>query len=140
VVGEVEVRVGNPARLGGVAAEPAGQRRRERDPLVHPRAQGVDVERSAAQARHLARVPGDRRALEREDRAVLGAERDRVLSERNRGVHDGGILADTAPRRHRHRDRPLSRSPDLNDARHLEKRCRYAAVAPSGNAPPREDR
>ena len=62
-------------RLSSV--EPASQRRRHRDPLGDPRAQARDAELGAgavSEPHDLARVAGDRAALEVEDRAILATE------------------------------------------------------------------
>ena len=86
---EVEALVGHPSGRLRAAAQPARQRGREPDPLADALAQALDVHRrrlAGAEPHDLAGVPGDRAALQVEDRAILGAEWNRLL-------HTASILA-----------------------------------------------
>jgi acyl-CoA hydrolase len=100
MLGDVEALVGDPTWLARAAGEPPREGWREPDPLGHVLTQAPYVKRQIArrELHDLARVPGNRLALELEDRAILRAERDLLV------VHRTTILAYAAaaakPNRH----------------------------------------
>ena len=76
VVGDAERWIWPPrGRSVGRRVEPAGELRGELDALGDPGSQRRQIQRSVRQLDHLAGVADNRRALDREDRAILGAKR-----------------------------------------------------------------
>ncbi len=74
--GDVEALPWNPRRRLIRPAEPPAQLRDSREPPLDELAQLLEPRGPGADADHLAGVPGDRVALEGEDRPVLGLEGD----------------------------------------------------------------